>query len=94
MKTIKLQFVETQKNDPMTKDTFVIADSDYSVSQFSFVHDVEDYVLPEGYSVGKTVTGEVAIFDHKNEHCELDAYGKTPRLSSITGQVLLSKASK
>ncbi|PAD72433.1 hypothetical protein [Paenibacillus campinasensis] len=94
MKTIKLQFVETQKNDRMTKDTYVIADSDYSVTEFSFVHDAVEYVLPEGYSVGETVTGEIAIFDHKNEHCELDAYGVTPRLSSITGQVLLSKASK
>ncbi|MEK5167195.1 hypothetical protein NYE69_33475 [Paenibacillus sp. FSL R5-0527] len=94
MKTIKLQFVESQKNDLMTKDTYVIADSDYSVTEFSFVHDPVEYVLPEGYSVGETVTGDAAIFDHKNEHCELDAFGKTPRLSSVTGQVLLSKASK
>ena len=28
-----------------------------------------EYVLPEGYSVGKTVIKESAIFDEKNKYC-------------------------
>jgi hypothetical protein len=31
----------------------------------------KDYALPEGYSLGKTASGEVAIFDEKDNYCTI-----------------------
>lgn len=42
-----------------------------------------DYELPEGYSVGETKYGELAIFDEKDEHVELCTLNNRPVL--ITG---------
>lgn len=94
MNTVKLQWIQTQKNDPFTRDTYAIADSNFKITDFSFANDPEDYILPEGYTTGETVSGEVAVFDNKNNYCVLDRHINHPRLSSSVGVVYLKKLSR
>ncbi|PZM63724.1 hypothetical protein [Paenibacillus dendritiformis] len=91
MKTVKLHLVQTPANDPFTRDTFVLSESGFNTTEFSYVNEVEEYILPEGYSIGKTEGGENAIFDDKYNYCILDRYNKCPRLSSASGVVFLRK---
>lgn len=53
MEKVRLQFIETRKDDPFTRDTFAIEGSDFTVGEFTYVHEAEEYDLPEGYLVGK-----------------------------------------
>lgn len=92
METVKLCWIQTRVNDPFTKDTYAIADSNFNTTEFSYVHDPEDYALPTGYRVGETNAGEIAIYDPKNNYCDLDRNNKHPRLISSAGVVYLKKS--
>lgn len=92
MEKVKLHFIETRKDDPFTQDTFALADSDFCVGEWTHVQEAEEYVLPEGYTVGETKFGLEGIFDNKGMYCELYAKGKTPALVSALGVEYLKKA--
>lgn len=91
MNTVKLHWIQTLINDPFTKDTYAIENSDFYTVENSHVHEAEEYILPEGYTIGETVAGEIAIFDNNNKYCELDRFRNSPRLSSSSRVVLLEK---
>ncbi len=90
MKTVKLSYVETPKNDPFTRNTFVI-DGETNVGQNAYINEPEEYELPVGYTMGHFKWGQPAIVDPKGMCCDIEAYGKTPRIISAYDVVLLRK---
>ena len=90
--TVSLHYIETRVDDPFTCDTFAVEDSGFGVGEFTYVHEAEEYLLPEGYTVGETKYGLKGVFDAQDMYCELYAVGKTPALSSAAGIVYLKKA--
>lgn len=91
MKTVKLHWIESQKNDLMTKDTYAIAGSKFNVTQNSFLHDAEEYILPNGYDVFELKDGDIGIFDERDMYCEIDRYHRQPILVSSTRIISLQK---
>lgn len=80
--TVKISLIETPKNDPFTRDTFQIEDNIWNVGEFSFVHDAVEYVLPKGYSVCESGSGDLCIYDEHDGYCAIEKKGSHPVLYS------------
>lgn len=92
MEKVRLHFIETAVEDMFTRDTFAIEGEEPTVGEFTYVHDAEEYLLPEGYTVGYTKFDEKGIFDPEDMYCDIFAQGKTPVIVSAQGIKYLKKA--
>lgn len=62
---------------------------------FNFVGETTepaDYLLPEGYFLGESNSGEYGVFDPKGNMCEIGHADGVPVLISSMGRVKLQKA--
>lgn len=95
--TVKLHLVQSQSNDPTHRTSYVIEGNAPDIGWIerwkSFVNEAEEYDLPAGYNVAKSNSDTIEIYDDKDNRCEIDRLGNTPRLSSASGTVLLKKKS-
>jgi len=49
----------------------------------------QEYLLPDGYRAGETVSCLKAIFDAQNRHCELISHHGKPAIISDDGRVII-----
>lgn len=86
--TIKLKYLVTPDNDPLTRNTFIL-EGDTNYGDLCYTLDAVEYELPEGYTLGAFEWGEPAIVDPKGMCCDIEAFGKTPQLISAYDRPLL-----
>ena len=95
MNTVKLYQVTTTK-------THQTSEKEVSYSLYPWIgnnRDYEgtddggkDYVLPDGFEVSDTTTGERQIFDAKGEYCGITNKHNSPCLLTSDGDIVLKTA--
>ena len=91
IKTVTLFEQENMRHTPSWEDQY-----DYSLTRgyddgYKVWDHGHEYMLPDGYTLGKTLDDVTHIFDKTDMACVIVAKGRNPWLVSADGEVKLSK---
>lgn len=97
---IKLYKIESTYSDPYFKSYWSLRPSDdHNATHGATGLKHDDYtddgpiefVLPDGYEIGETVTGEVAVFDDRGSHASVETLHGKPYLLTGKGYIRLEQ---